>query len=143
MPTTITPGDRVRIHYTSRTLEGGVIETSDHRGAFEFLVGSEEVLPALNQGLVGLKVGDVSTITAPPERAFGRHSADLIQSVPASILPEGVQVGDQLTAIVSDRKFDVWVQRLSQKEAVVNGNHPLAGETLVIDVRVVGHEPAA
>ncbi len=43
MSTTISPGDRVRIHYTSRTLEGGVIETSDHRGAFEFRVGSDEV----------------------------------------------------------------------------------------------------
>lgn len=143
MPAMIAPGDRVRIHYTSRSLEGSVIETSDHRGAFEFLVGSDEVLPALNQGLVGLKVGDVRTITAPPERAYGRHSADLIQSVPASALPEGVQVGDQLTAVVANRKLDVWVQRLSQKEAVVDANHPLAGETLVIDVRVVGHEPAA
>jgi FKBP-type peptidyl-prolyl cis-trans isomerase 2 len=143
MSVTIAPGDRVRIHYTSRSLEGSVIETSDHRGAFEFLVGSDEVIPALNQGLVGLKVGDVRTITAPPERAYGRHIADLIQSVPASVLPEGVQVGDQLTALVANRRLDVWVQRLSAKEAVVDANHPLAGETIVIDVKVVGHEPAA
>lgn len=143
MSATIAPGDRVRIHYTSRSLEGSVIETSERRAPFVFQVGADDILPALNQGLVGLKVGDTRTITAPPERAFGRHSADLIQTVPTSALPDEVQVGDQLTAILGDRKLDVWVQRLSPAEAVVDANHPLAGETLVIDVTVVGHEPAA
>lgn len=143
MTTSIVRGDRVRIHYTSRSLEGSVIETSERREPFEFQVGSEDVIPALNEGVLGLRVGDTRAITAPPERAFGRHSADLIQSVPVAALPEDVQVGDQLSAILGKNRLDVWVQRLARSEAVVDANHPLAGETLVIDVRVVGHEPTS
>lgn len=140
MNSQISTGDRVRIHYTSRSLEGSVIETSERREPFEFQVGSDDVIAALNQGVVGLRVGDVRTITASPERAFGRHSADLIQSIPVSALPEDVHVGDQLTAVSEHRRLDVWIQRMVGQEAVVDANHPLAGETLVIDVRIVGHE---
>ena len=142
MTASIEHGDRVRIHYTSRSLEGSVIETSDQREPFEFQVGSIEVITALNEGVLGLKVGDTRAITAPPERAFGRHSADLIQTVPLSVLPEDVQVSDQLTAVIGNQRLDVWVQKLAKKEAVVDANHPLSGETLVIDIRVMGHEPA-
>ena len=140
---TIAHGDLVRIHYTSRSLEGSVIETSDRREPLEFRVGSEEFIPGISLGLIGLQLGDVRTITAPPERAFGRHNAALIQTTPLSGLPEEAQVGDQLTATLGSAKLDVWIQKMAGQEAVVDANHPLAGETLVIDVKVVGHEPAS
>lgn len=51
-------------------------------------------------------------------------------------------MGDQLTANLGDAKLDVWIQKITGQEVVVDANHPLADETLVIDVKVVGHEPA-
>lgn len=136
-------GDLVRLHYTTRSLEGSVIETSERRDPMEFRVGSTEFIPGLSLGLIGMRLGESRAITAPPERAFGRHSPDLIQTTPASMIPEEAQVGEQLTATLGDVKLDVWVQRLTAKEAVVDANHPLAGETLVIEVKVVGHEPVS
>ncbi len=142
MPT-IVPGDLVRVHYTTRSLEGSIIETSDRREPLEFRVGSEEYIPGLSLGLIGMQLGESRAITAPPERAFGRHNPDLIQLTPSSVLPEAAQVGDQLIATLKSARLDVWVQKLAKHEAVVDANHPLAGETLVIDVKVVGHEPAS
>ena len=137
---TIARGDLVRIHYTSRSLEGSVIETSDRREPLEFRAGSEEIIPGISLGLIGLQLGDERTITVPPERAFGRHNPNLIQTTPISVLPEEAQVGDQLTASLGPARLDVWVQKLTGQEAVVDANHPLAGETLVIELKVVGHE---
>lgn len=139
----IASGDLVRIHYTTRSLEGSVIETSDRRDPLEFRVGSAEFIPGLSLGLVGMQLGESRSITAPPERAFGRHCPVLIQSTPVSVIPEEAQVGEQLTATLGGVKLDVWIQILTEKEAVVDANHPLAGETLVIEVKVVGHEPSA
>ncbi len=137
----IASGDLVQIHYTSRSLDGSVIETSDLRNPLEFRVGSEDFIPGLSLGVLGMHVGEARTITAPPERAFGRHNPDLIQATPVSMLPEEAQVGDQLSATVRGATLDVWIQKLTRQEAVVDANHPLAGETLVIDVKVVGHVP--
>ena len=139
----ITRGDLIRIHYTSRSLDGSVIETSDRRDPLEFRVGSEDFIPGLSLGVIGMQLGESRTITAPPERAFGRHNPDLIQTTPVSVLPEEAQVGDQLTAVLGKATLDVWIQKLTAHEAVVDANHPLAGETLVIDVKVVGHEPVS
>ena len=139
----IAHGDLVRIHYTSRSLEGSVIETTDRRNPLEFRVGSEEFISGLSLGLLGMQLGDSRTITAPPERAFGRHSPDLIQTTPLSVIPEEAQVGEQLSASMGGVNLDVWIQKLTATEAVVDANHPLAGETLVIDVKVVGHEPVS
>lgn len=136
----IAHGDLVRIHYTSRSLDGSVIETSDRRDPLELRVGSVEFIPGLSLGLIGMQLGETRTITAPPERAFGRHSPDLIQTTPVSVIPEEAQVGEQLTAMLCGVKLDVWIQKLTSKEAVVDANHPLAGETLVIDVKVVGQD---
>lgn len=140
---TIARGDLVRIHYTSRSLEGSVIETSDRREPLEFRVGSPEIISGLSLGIIGLELGDCRSITAPPERAFGRHNPDLIQSTPLAALPSEVQVGDQLSALLGKVSLDVWIQKMTAHEAIVDANHPLAGETLVVDVKVVGHEPAS
>ena len=139
----IAHGDLVRFHYTSRSLEGSVIETSDRREPLELRVGSPEFISGLSLGMIGMQLGESRTITAPLERAFGRHSPDLIQTTPLSVIPEEAQVGEQLTATLGTMKLDVWIQKLTAKEAVVDANHPLAGETLVIEVKVVGHEPVS
>ncbi len=139
----IARGDLIRIHYTSRSLDGSVIETSERRDPLEFRVGSEEIISGLSLGVIGLQFGESRTITAPPERAFGRHNPDLIQTTPLSALPDEAQVGDQLTAVLGKTSLDVWIQKLTAEEAVVDANHPLAGETLVVDVKVVGHEPVS
>ena len=135
---TICPGDRVRVHYTTRSLEGSVIETSANREPLEFRADGPEVVSGLSRAVVGLKIGDRRTITITPEQGFGHHSAELIQSTSRSSLPEDLQAGDQLTATVDNADLDVWVQRVTGQEAVLDANHPLAGETLVIEIEIVG-----
>ena len=139
--TPVANGDLVRIHYTSRSLDGSVIETNDLRSPLEFRVGAEDLIPGLSQGLIGMQLGESRTITAPPERAFGRHNPELVQNMPVSMLPEEAQAGDQLAVSLRGTTLDVWIQKRSRLEAVLDANHPLAGETLVIDVKVVGHLP--
>ena len=130
-------GDLVRVRYTTRSLEGGVIETSDNREPLQFTAGGPEVISGLSRGVIGLSEGETRTLNIPPEQAFGRHNPDLVQSSPRWQLPPGISTGDQLATTVAGVDLDVWVQKLTASEAVLDSNHPLAGETLVVDVKVI------
>ena len=138
---TIQIGDHVRIHYTTRALDGSVMETSRNREPFEFVAGEASVIPAVSRGVIGLGTGDAARLTADPDSAFGRPLPDLVQAVPRSLIPSGFSSGDQLATRIGNTAMDVWIQRSSGRDAIVDANHPLAGETLVIDVEVVGWQP--
>ena len=139
----IQQGDRVQIEYTTRSLEGGVIETSQSREPLEFHAGTDSIIRGVSYGVIGMICGESQTLTVAPEHAFGRQRAELIRSAPIDQLPPGTQPGDQLVAVVNNANIDVWVQRIRNKDALVDANHPLAGETLVIDVKVVDHSPVS
>lgn len=133
----IASGDTVQIHYTSKSLEGSIIETSVDREPFEFVVGAEEVIPGLSQGLVGRSAGETCSLAVPADQAFGKRNIDLVQSIPRIFLRPKVHAGDQLLADVQGVQLDVWVQKVQADEVVLDANHPLAGETLLIDVEIV------
>ncbi len=100
------------------------------------------MIEGLDRALVGMHVGDKKSITIPAEEGFGPRRPELQQQVPRTALPEGVKVGDRLLARTGETPLYVWVRELDEETAIVDGNHPLAGQTLLFDVEVVSIEPA-
>jgi peptidylprolyl isomerase len=131
-------GDRVRLHYTSYSHAGCVIETSQRREPLEFTAGSPEIIRGISLAVVGMRAGERKRVTLPPEYAFGERDAARQQVVPLSSLPERTQEGDQLAMTIGGRQLDVWVRAITGGEATVEANHPLVGETLVFDIELVG-----
>jgi peptidylprolyl isomerase len=130
-------GDRVQVHYTTFAHDQSVIETSVDREPLEFVVGAGQVVDGLDRAVVGMKVGDRKRLPVMPEQAFGQRETRWQQSVPRCSLPERVSEGDQLSATLAGQKFDVWVRHLLADEAVLDANHPLAGETLLYEFKVI------
>ena len=64
-------GRKVSIHFTGTLLDGGVFDTSLQRGPMQFWVGEGHVLEGLDQGLLGIKEGEVRRVTVPPARGYG------------------------------------------------------------------------
>lgn len=64
-------GDKISIHFTGTLLDGGVFDDSHGRGAFNFWVGEGQVLPGLDEGLLGMKEGELRVITVPPSLGYG------------------------------------------------------------------------
>lgn len=64
-------GDKISIHFTGTVLDGGVFDDSHGRGAFNFWVGEGQVLPGLDEGLLGMKEGELRVITVPPSLGYG------------------------------------------------------------------------
>jgi len=130
-------GDLVTIHYTGRFEDGEVFDSSEGREPLEFRAGGEEVIPGVAQAVVGMAEGEERTVTVSPEDAYGPRHPELQQEVERSLLPENVKVGDVLQAKQGEQTVHVTVADLDDDTATIDGNHPLAGKTLVFDLKLV------
>ena len=66
--------DKVRVHYTGRTIDGKVFDSSEQRGTpAEF--GVNQVIPGWVEALQLMKEGDRWELTIPSDLAYGEHGA--------------------------------------------------------------------
>ena len=131
-------GDNVQVHYTGRLPDGTVFDSTDGRDPLAFEAGGEEVISGVSEAVVGMEEGQEKTITLPPEQAYGPHRPELEQKVPRKALPDDIKVGDRLQAQAGEQEILVWVKELGKEHGLVDANHPLAGMTLVFDLKLVG-----
>ena len=143
-PMTINDQTNVGMEYT--LLSGGkVIDSTEGRGPFHYVQGAHQVLPALEQELAGLHVGDTREITLSPEKAYGVVDPAAFVEVPKSKLPQDVtpKVGMALRGVNPDGKnFRATVREIKGDNVVLDLNHPLAGKTLVFKVKITDLSPA-
>lgn len=133
----VSEGDLVRIHYTGRFEDGKVFDTSTQRSPLKFVAGGPQVIPGVSNAVVGMEEGQKKTVKLPPEEGYGQRNPALEQTIARKQLPEEVNVGDQLRAVQGDQEIPVWIRELNDETALIDANHPLAGQTLVFDLEVV------
>ena len=109
----------------------------------EFLVGGEDLLPKVEEALLGHEVGYEVSLHLEPEHAFGEYDADLVFFEDRSIFPESVEVGMQFDGMPEGAKTQnmpsdaiYTVTEVYPDHVVLDGNHPLAGLALRLDVTV-------
>jgi peptidylprolyl isomerase len=133
-------GDTVRIHYTGKLSDGTEFDSSAGRDPLEFSLGSGNVIPGFDNAVDGMTVGDEKTVTIPPEQAYGPKHEQLIQDVPKTALPPELspEVGMRLQSRTPDgRTMHLVVTDVADESITVDGNHPLAGEDLTFDIKLV------
>ena len=110
--------------------------------------GYDGIFPLVESGLDGKSVGEELSVTLEPDDAFGEYDEDLLRVEPREVFPKNVEVGMQFEGGAQGEDDD-WVvytvTDIAEKQVVVDGNHPLAGQRLffkcvVADVRVATKE---
>ncbi len=102
--------------------------------------GHHGIFPGIEDALTGKQAGDVCSVTLEPEDAFGEYDAELVRVETPDRFPDDVKVGMQFEEAVDDdesatRVFTV--TDIADGKVVVDGNHPLAGQRLRFDCRVL------
>ena len=65
-------GDNVSIQYLGMLPNGTMFDSSrDHGAPIDFTLGSGQVIPGFDSGVLGMKVGGKRRITIPPELGYG------------------------------------------------------------------------
>jgi FKBP-type peptidyl-prolyl cis-trans isomerase SlyD len=100
--------------------------------------GYEGIFPRVETALQGKSVGEKCEVRLAPEDAFGEYDAELVRVEPRDRFPANVAVGMQFEggAEGADEYVLYTVTDVAEDRVVVDGNHPLAGQTLVFNCTV-------
>ncbi len=129
----------VSIHYTLTNAEGNVLDSSEGQDPLAYLHGASNIIPGLENALVGKSVGDSLKVTVEPEEGYGPVRDELVQDVDRSAFSgiESIEIGMQFMAQTPWGEQPVTVVKVEGDNITLDGNHPLAGQTLTFDVEVV------
>jgi FKBP-type peptidyl-prolyl cis-trans isomerase SlyD len=145
-PPTVSDDLVVRLDYTLRLEEGGeVFDTSAGQEPLEFIQGYGQIIPGLEQALYGMAVGDQKKVIVQPEDGYGELDSDAYQLIPLSVFPADIKPEVGMGFEVQNNSGEVleaFVAELRPDSALLDFNHPLAGETLYFDVQIMGLRPA-
>jgi FKBP-type peptidyl-prolyl cis-trans isomerase 2 len=126
------------------TLEMTISVPNDHLiippHTSEYTHGAKELIPGLEQALVGLHVGEKKRVELDADHAFGQYDASKKTTIPRAQLPQTITAGE-ITTTPEGRPFTV--VSLADDSAVIDFNHPLAGKQIVLDVVVLKVKPRA
>ena len=135
----------VTLTWTLTDAQGGAIDELDE--PMEFLVGGQDLLPKVEEALIGQAAGFETRLHLEPEHAFGDYDSDLVCFEQRSVFPEALEPGMQFEGLPEGAATpgmppDViyTVTEVYPAHVVLDGNHPLAGVALrmalkVLDVR--------
>ena len=136
-------GMMVSLDYTLKSPDGKLIETSKGREPLKYIHGQKMMIPGLEKELTGMKVGAEKHVTVKPEDAYGKVNPKAVQEVPKEkVPPDALKVGAVLAAKSPEGMVvPMTVREIKEKTVVMDLNHPMAGKTLVFDVKVVDIQP--
>jgi FKBP-type peptidyl-prolyl cis-trans isomerase SlyD len=127
-------------------VDGEELDRADDDDPMLFLQGHGNIIPGLEQAIYGMAVGDSKEVTVKPADAYGELDMENIDSIPRHILPGDYEpeIGDplELRDTESGEVFQVFISDVATDNVTVDFNHPLAGETLNFQVKIVDLRPA-
>jgi peptidylprolyl isomerase len=133
-------GDTVKACYVGKLDNGQVFDQSHARDPLEFTIGEQQVHRGLEEAVSGMAPGESKTTVVPAERAYGPVRPDRIVTVDRDDVPDHIElsVGKRLRAPTTHgTKIDITVKDVTDTNVTFDANHPLAGEDLTFEVRLV------
>lgn len=109
--------------------------------------GYDGIFPTVEEALEGKNIGDKFSVSMEPDDAFGEYEHDLVRAEPRDMFPKEVAVGMQFEGGAEgddDEDFMLYtVTEVTDDEVTVDGNHPLAGKSLVFSGTITGVRAAS
>ena len=135
----VSTGSVVSFEYTLTDQSGVVLDSSKGKPPMTYTQGNGQIIPGLESQLVGMKLNEEKKITVKPEDAYGPVNPQAFQEVPKDKLPpDALKVGTILMANGPQvQGIPVRVHEIRENTVIIDLNHPLAGKTLIFDVKIV------
>lgn len=139
---TIKEGDRVSVHYTGKLPTGEIFDTSDGRDPLTFTVGSGELIPGFDRGVLGKTVGEKTEVECAPEEAYGPRDETKTLVLERERLQNVEPEVGQYLGLEDDQgnPHQATVTEVTDDTVTLDFNHFLAGKTLIFDIEVVAVE---
>lgn len=136
----------VIIEYTVRLEDGFYVKGENGPVSLNFIVGYNQLLPALEARLLGIGEGTETDFVIPAREAFGEHDPAQMKTKFFTEFPKGreLSVGTWVSAVnpQTGAQYGYFVKDKTDEAVVLDFNHPLAGKALHYHVKVVKVRPA-
>ncbi len=134
----IQPGKFVSLTYTISDADGNLLEQNDLPVSYVH-TGDTELIGGMDRAVLGKSAGDKVEMEVPPKDGFGEPDPGLtftddLENVPPEFRKLGAEV--QMESESGDVKT-FYVTKIEDGKLTVDGNHPLAGKTLTVSVKIL------
>jgi FKBP-type peptidyl-prolyl cis-trans isomerase SlpA len=141
----VTESAYLTLHYRLASMDGtDIVSTFDENPA-TLQLGTEQLAPFLEACLIGLPEGAQQIFELEPEQAFGPRNPDLIQYVSRATLVENSNFGEEYVigdlvefSAPSGGRFAGVLRSIDAESALFDFNHPLAGQRVKFEVKIIG-----
>ncbi len=130
----------VKMDYTLY-VDGNIFDTSNGYGPLEFIQGRRSIIPGLDNGILGMQIGETKEIVVSPQQAYGDYDDNAFIDLPISQFPPqfDFQIGKSIR--LSDptgRLTTASICEIGENDVRLDMNHPLAGKELRFSATIVG-----
>ena len=135
----ITEDSVVDIYYQGKLENGKIVFSNIDQKPLEFKLGDGNMLPGIEENIIGMKKGDEKQIIVPPEKGFGFPKEKYIKEFKKSEMPEKViNRGDvyQYKDEKSGKTVHGTVTKIKRETVVIDFNHFAAGKTLIFNIKI-------
>lgn len=135
----VVKGKQVKMDYTL-IVNGEQLETSVGQKPLEFVLGDESVIPGLEKGIEGMKVGQEKEVIVEPKDAYGESDPKAFKEFPKDKMPQGAELkpGMVLEAQAPNgENFPAVISAVKGDKILMDFNHPLAGKKLTFKVKIL------
>jgi FKBP-type peptidyl-prolyl cis-trans isomerase SlyD len=129
----------VTFHYTLKNESGEVLDSSAGAEPLSYLHGYKNIVPGLENALVGQAIGAKFNVTVEPSEGYGEREDEMIIQIPKAewTLPDHVEAGEVIELQSPEgHVVPAMIVEIGSEFVVVDANHPLAGEKLFFEVEL-------
>ncbi|WP_061534059.1 FKBP-type peptidyl-prolyl cis-trans isomerase [Collimonas arenae] len=141
----VTEASYLTLHYRLASQDGEDIVSTFKESPATLQFGMGQLAPFLEACLLGLPEGTHRTFELPPEQAFGPRNPELIQRVSRATLRQNSQLGEEYRvgdlvefAAPGGGQFAGVLREIDEQGALFDFNHPLAGQPVQFEVKIIG-----
>jgi FKBP-type peptidyl-prolyl cis-trans isomerase SlyD len=134
----------VTLEYTL-FVEDEVMEQTAKGEGIQFIQGQGQVIPGLEKALYGLEIGEEKRVVIPPQEAYGEYDPESLQVARKDEFSEEIPLDVGTFLDLEDNEGEVLSAQIIDADAetiTLDFNHPLAGETLIFEIKVTALRPA-
>lgn len=140
----IVDNSRVTLHFAIKLADGQIVDSNFEAEPAVFSVGDGQMLEGFERALIGLSSGDEKQFEILPEQGFGMTNPNNMQKFPRSQFKD-MELEEGLVISFSDAgngELPGVISEFNDDKVTVDFNHPLAGQTLLFDVKIISVEAA-
>lgn len=137
---TAEPGRNLKVAVVAKISDGSIALQSTPDNPLEFELGAGNVLKGFSDAVTGMKVGEKKRVTIPARQAFGEYNSDKRLFLKKSQIRglDELTVGDHVNLLPqAGREISGWIESFEKNEVIINRNHRLAGEDLLMEIELL------